>query len=250
LTGPLGPAIILNVFKTRTAKGGETRDRIFDAALTLFREHGFDATTMRAVAAVADQSLGAAYHYFRSKESIVLAYYDHVQDEHAVRVADILHRTPKLRDRIAGVMHSKLDILSDDRRLLGALLRYTGDPSHPLSFLGRGTRDLQRRSMTLFRDALQGERLPTDLMALTPTLLWAMHMGLLLYFLYDDSPRQRQTRALTDGATDFFVRALTLGKLPVMRPFRRGISSLLEQAGLLGLDLPTADAPTIAREES
>src|SRR5262252_6350785 len=75
------------MFKTITAKGEDTRDRIYNAALTLFRQRGFDATTMRDVAAAAGMSLGAAYHYFPSKDAIVLAYYDHISREHARRVA-------------------------------------------------------------------------------------------------------------------------------------------------------------------
>src|SRR6476469_10656324 len=75
------------MFKTVTSKGEDTRDRIYNAALALFRERGFDATTMRDVAAAAGMSLGAAYHYFPSKDAIVLAYYDRVSREHARRVA-------------------------------------------------------------------------------------------------------------------------------------------------------------------
>ena len=45
--------------------GGE---RIVDAALQLFRDRGFDQTTMRDIAAEADVATGAAYYYFRSKE--------------------------------------------------------------------------------------------------------------------------------------------------------------------------------------
>lgn len=221
------------MFKIKTAKGEETRDRIFAAALRLFREQGFENTTMRDVAAAAGQSLGAAYHYFPSKDAIVLAYYDRVQDEHARRVRAMLLKESPLRETLAGALYAKLDILVEDRPLMGALLRYTGDPSHPLSFLGKGTRDLQLRSMGLFRETLARERLPDDLRLALPTILWAMHMGLLLYFLYDDSPRQRRTRALTDGAIDLFVRALTLTRLPVLRPFRRAVWQLLEQADLL-----------------
>lgn len=221
------------MFKTKTVKGEETRNRIFDAALRLFREQGFEETTMRDVAATSGQSLGAAYHYFPSKEAIVRAYYDGVQDEHARRVRETLQQQSGLRETLAGAFHAKLDILADDRPLMGALLRYTGDPTHPLSFLGKGARDLQLRSMALFRDAVARERLPTDIQYVLPTLLWAMHMGLLLYFLYDDSPRQRRTRALTDGAIELFLRALSVARLPVLRPIRRSVSQLLDEAGLL-----------------
>jgi len=229
-------ASILNVFKTKTAKGEDTQSRIFEAALRLFRANGFEATTMRDVAAAAAQSLGAAYHYFPSKDAIVLAYYGRVHDEHVRRAREVFAGAARLTDRLRAVFHTKLDILHDDRPLMGALLRYTGDPSHPLSFLGRGTRDLQLRSMALFREAVEGERLPPDVYALVPTLLWALQMGLLLYFLYDESPRQQRTRALTDGAIDLFVRALAIARLPVLRPVRRGVSKLLEEARLIATE--------------
>ena len=69
----------------KSSKGEETRARILDAALQLFRENGFDRTGMRDVAERAGMSLGAAYHYFGSKDAIVFAYYEDVQREHERR---------------------------------------------------------------------------------------------------------------------------------------------------------------------
>ena len=221
------------MFKTKTPKGAGTQAHFLNVALRLFRTRGFDHTTMRDIAGAADRSLGAAYHYFPSKDAIVLAYYAQVQDEHARRVAPAVAGKASLRDRLAVAFHSKLDILGDDRPLMGALLRYTGDPAHPLSFLGPRTRGLQLCSMGVFAEAVAAERLSADLRALTPLFLWAMHMGLLLYFLYDESPGQHRTRRLTDGAIDLFVRALALGKLPMLRPVTRAVAKLLDQAGLL-----------------
>src|SRR3954469_8370829 len=138
------------MFNSATTKGAETRARILTTALALFRERGFEATTMRDVARASGMSLGAAYHYFPSKDAIVLAYYHQVEQEHAARVAKSLQRASSLGDRLAVPFHTKLDIVTGDRPLLGALLRYTGQPSHPLSFLGKGTRDIQLHSMALF----------------------------------------------------------------------------------------------------
>lgn len=228
------------MFKNKTSKGEETGGRILNTALGLFRSRGFEQTTMREIAAESGLSLGAAYHYFASKEAIVLAYYERVQEAHAARVREVMARTPlqTLQERIADAMHAKLDILQDDRPLMGALLRYTGEPTHPLSFLGAATRGLQLRSMATFADTVSGERFPADLAQLVPVTLWAMHMGLLLYFLYDDSLKQRRTRQLTDGAVELFARSLTLVKLPILRPVRKRVSTLLTDAGLV----PDADA--------
>jgi AcrR family transcriptional regulator len=42
-------------------RSARTRSAIIDAALTLFREKGYDATTMRAIASSAGVSVGNAY---------------------------------------------------------------------------------------------------------------------------------------------------------------------------------------------
>jgi AcrR family transcriptional regulator len=58
-----------------TPKAVQTRLHILDTALELFATQGYDATTMREIAAAADCSLGLAYRYFASKEEMVLALY-------------------------------------------------------------------------------------------------------------------------------------------------------------------------------
>ncbi len=65
-----------------------TEALILQAALELFRERGFEVTTMRNIAQAAKVATGAAYYYFPSKEAIVLAYYDQVQRRHAEKVRE------------------------------------------------------------------------------------------------------------------------------------------------------------------
>src|SRR5208283_5867449 len=88
----------------------DTKDKIFKAALALFRRRGFDKTTMRDVAKAAKVALGGAYYYFPSKEAIVLAYYEKQQVEHAIRARAAMVEAHSVRDRIAAVMHTKLDV--------------------------------------------------------------------------------------------------------------------------------------------
>lgn len=49
----------------------ETRDRILDAAETLFVEHGIEATSMRMIARLAQANLAAANYHFGSKEALI-----------------------------------------------------------------------------------------------------------------------------------------------------------------------------------
>jgi AcrR family transcriptional regulator len=224
----------------RRAAGEETRRVILDTALALFRERGFEETTIRDIAGAAGLSLGAAYYYFKSKEAIVGAYYDYVQREHLARSRDAFAAGGDLRGRLRAALHAKIDIMQEDRRLLRALFRYGGDPEHALSWFGPATRDQRRLSIDVFEEALAGERLPDDVREAAPTLLWTLHMGVLLYFLYDESPRQRRTRNLIDAAVDFVVDVRRLATSPLLRPIRRRVMNILREAGLIAAPAGTA----------
>lgn len=237
----------LNMFRTATPyrRSADTRSRILHSALATFRKAGLDAATMRQISRDAGVALGAAYYYFPSKEAIVQAFYDDVQEQHRQRVAAALSEgSLDLEARLRVAFHAKLDILQGDRKLLGALFRYTGEPDHPLSALGNGTRQNRDQSTAVFALAIGVEKLPDDIRSLLPTALWALHMGILLYFIYDNSFNQERTRKLVDGALSLLVRLLALAKFPLLKPFRGSLFSLLRDAGLF----PSAPLPTEFRE--
>jgi AcrR family transcriptional regulator len=216
-----------------TDKGEQTRRHIFETALELFREVGFDAATMQQVATRANVVKSAAYYYFPSKEAIILAYYEAVQSEQERMCGELFARDRDLKTRLAAAMHSKFDLASKDRKLLGVVFRYTGEPDHPLSCLGKATAPMRRRATEVFRQAISQERLPKDLEQLLPLALWSLQMGLLIMFLYDDSPGQQRTRSLADGALQLTLKLLSLAKLAVLRPIRSKVLALLRDADLL-----------------
>jgi AcrR family transcriptional regulator len=211
-----------------------TRRQILDTALELFRERGFEETTIRDIASRSGLSLGAAYYYFKSKEAIVGAYYEYVQQEHVARTRDAFAAGGDLRARLCSALHAKIDIVKDDRRLLRALFRYGGDPDHALSWFGPATREQRKLSMGVFEEALAGEKLPEDVREAAPTLLWTLHMGILLFFLFDNSPGQKRTRNLIDASVDFVVDVRRIATSPLLRPMRRRVVSILRGADLLG----------------
>jgi AcrR family transcriptional regulator len=244
----------LNMFKQAISKPKrpETRALILSTALQVFRERGLEASTMRDLAASAKISLGAAYYYFPSKEAIIQAYYDDVQTEHARRMAAVLQDSHlDLNARLRAAFQTKLDILQGDRKLMGALFRFAGEPEHPLSFLGPGTRQNRQQSLDVFIAAIGDEHLPADIALLLPTALWALHMGVLLFFIYDDSPQQQCTRKLVDSSITLLTRLLTLVKLPILKPVRGSVLSILRDAGLVSEgNVSEASAKTSDIEEA
>src|SRR6266404_3481041 len=113
-------------------KSDETRVRILEAAVALFRRRGFDAATMREIAAEAGVATGAAYYYFDSKDAIVLAFYDRAQREMEPLVERALAGARDFEERLRALIAVKLEYFAPDRALLGALAGHA-DPEHPLS---------------------------------------------------------------------------------------------------------------------
>lgn len=71
-----------------------------------------------------------------------------------------------------------------------------------MSWFGPATKAQRQVRVALFAESLEGERLPADVREVAPTLLWALHKGVLLYFVHDSSPDQRRTRLLIDAVVD------------------------------------------------
>jgi AcrR family transcriptional regulator len=57
-------------------KRARTRDRLIEAAATLFAQHGLSRTTLAQVANHAEMTTGAIYGNFRNKEELILAVFE------------------------------------------------------------------------------------------------------------------------------------------------------------------------------
>jgi AcrR family transcriptional regulator len=218
-------------------KSDKTRALLFRVALDLFRRKGFDAATMRDIAAEAQLAPGAAYYYFPGKDAIVMDYYNQTVEEHERRVRAGLPQATTLRERLTLIMQTKLDLLHEDRPLLQGLFRFAGNPGHPLSVFDPRTRAQREKSIALFRTVVEPDELPEDLRQLLPPALWALHMAIILYFVHDDSPGQERSRRLVDGAMAILAQMVTLTSAPLvqslLKPLRARILDLLRDAQLL-----------------
>jgi AcrR family transcriptional regulator len=201
-TGPLTP------------KGERTREHLLDTALRLFTAEGYEGTTMRDIAAAADCSLGLTYRYFARKEDLVLALYARLEQEFAPYV-DTLPRA-RLAERFAQTMRAKFAHVAPYREALGALAGAALNPRSDVAVLGDTTIDMRRRVSGVFLAVVSGatdaprERQAQDL----ATVLYGMHLALLLFWLYDRSPNQRATEELLSLACDVLSLARRLLRLP------------------------------------
>jgi AcrR family transcriptional regulator len=214
-----------------TEKGQLTRTNILGSALQLFRDKGFEATTMRDVANHARVALGAAYYYFDSKDAIVMGFYERAQEHLAPLLDQSLANANGLHDRLRGIIQAKFDYFAADRKLMGSLSAHI-DPHHPLSPFSDETRTIRDQDIEFFSRAVEGGkvRIPEDLKLHLPRLLWLYQMGLILFWVYDSSANQERTLKLFDKSLAMVVALIKLSAFPLLRPVRRLAIGLLEIA--------------------
>jgi AcrR family transcriptional regulator len=221
----------LVTMKTRpTPRAEDTRRRIYDAALKLFREKGFEPTTMRDIAAKAGVALGAAYYYFSAKEAIVLAFYQEMQESSQDAILEAMAGHKKLKDRIRCVLEKRLELLAPNRKFCDALFRHAPDTSDPLSPFSAETRPIREKAIDHLRVAVEGSdvKVPGDLKSQLPYLLWLYQMAIILFWLYDRSPHQERTEKLIEKSLGLLVNLLRLSGLPLMKPLRKAALELME----------------------
>jgi AcrR family transcriptional regulator len=212
-----------------TPKSEATRRRILAAALSVFRERGFDAATMREIAAAAGMAVGAAYYHFDSKDALVMAFYEQAQQEMAPELERILAESTTLEQRLRGIIGQKFEYFAPNRSLMGALSAHI-DPKHPLSPFSSATAPIRDRDIAYFQRAVAESKvkLAPSILPYLPRLLWLYQMGLVLFWVYDGSPRQARTGLLFSKTLSMMLLVLKLAGVPLLRPLYRPAGELLK----------------------
>jgi AcrR family transcriptional regulator len=215
-----------------TSRAEDTRRKIYEAAMELFREKGFEETTMRDIAAKAGVALGGAYYYFSSKDAIVLAFYREMQETSTPLVGGALTDKKKLKERIRAVLDQRLKLLAPNRKFCAALFRHAPDGADPLSPFSEESRLIRDAAIEQMRVAIEGGdvKIPADLKPRLPYLLWLYQMALIMFWLYDRSPDQQRTQRLMEKSLGLLVNLLRVSSLPLMKPLRKTALELVEAA--------------------
>jgi AcrR family transcriptional regulator len=218
------------IVQTRvTRRAEDTRRKIYDAALALFREKGFDQTTMRDIAAKAGVALGGTYYYFSSKDAIVLEFYRQMQQASDQPIRESLGGHKELRERIRIVLDHRLELLAPNRNFCAALFRHAPDSADPLSPFSAETLAIRGGAIEHMRLALEGSdaKIPADLKPRLPYLLWLYQMAIIMFWLYDRSPNQEKTQTLLSKSLTLLVNLLRVSTLPFTKPLRKAALDLV-----------------------
>ena len=215
----------------KTPKGEQTKTLILNTALEMLHERGYENTTMRAIAQKAGVSLGNAYHYFGSKDHLIQAFYHQTHDNHLQASLPVLQKETSLKARLLSVIRLKIDTLEPYHEFAGVLFQTAADPHSPLNPFAHAAAPVRRDSIKLFEDLVAGSkaRIPEDLRAELPYLLWLYHMGIILFWIHDSSRKRARTYRLIDQTVDLLDKLISAASNPFMRPVRKRALKLVTE---------------------
>jgi AcrR family transcriptional regulator len=216
----------------QSAQGVAARGRLYDTAIRMISERGYEATTLREIAKEAGVSVGLLYRYFPSKQALIIALYEELSSDFARQAAAM--KPGKWRDRFIFALGTSLRVLQAHRTALRALIPVlVGDPNEGV--FAASTAFSRLRVQRVFEDAVAGsaDAPKPPVAAALGRLLYLVHLGVLLWWLLDKTPKQRATDALV-GLTEQLLpsAALTL-RLPPIRRFVIAMDELIRE-GLFG----------------
>jgi AcrR family transcriptional regulator len=139
----------------RLARGRRSRTRIRAAASALFRERGFDATTLRAIAERAGMGASSIYRHVRTKQELLVLELADLQEEAWSRFRRSDDRGGATLDRVLGFFEAQHALLATDADLTVIALRATTFPDAPVA---RRVLALHDRSIGLLAEILQSGR--------------------------------------------------------------------------------------------
>jgi AcrR family transcriptional regulator len=176
-------------------RGQDVRKRLYDTSIALMAERGYEAATLRDVAAQAGVSAGLLYRYFPSKRAVVMQLYDELS-------ADLVDRAQAMPEgrwakRFMFALTTSLAVLAPHRAVLSALVPVlVGDPAQGL--FAPSTAFSLFRVQGVFVDAvLQATDRPRPQVGeALGRLLYVVHLAVILWWLLDRSRDQVATTKL------------------------------------------------------
>lgn len=151
----------------RLRRGRRSRARIRAAARELFRERGFDAATLRAIAQRAGMGASSIYRHVRSKEELLVEELADLQEEAWARFRNEDDRARPLRERVRRFLDAQHALLAEDRDLTTIALRAT---THPEARVARRVLALHERTVGLLAEVLQTGSLRRDVLVAARTI--------------------------------------------------------------------------------
>jgi len=104
------------------------REAVLKSTLALIKEHGFHGTPMSMIAKHAGVAAGTIYHYFESKDTLIVELYIYVKDKLAIAISKNDDESLPYKDRFFNLMINQFDFYVGNADALTFLEQYVNSP--------------------------------------------------------------------------------------------------------------------------
>ncbi len=122
--------------------------------------------------------------------------------------------------RLLGVLRARVDTMQSEKDFAVDFFRFAADPTSPLSPFSDESAPAREVAIGLYAEAVEGAvglKAPADLREALPELLWLYQMGVVLFWVHDDSAGSAKTYALVDRTVPVVVRLVGLARYRLLR---------------------------------
>ena len=179
-----------------------TQERILKAALDLFSTRGFYETTTRQISRKAGVAEGTLFNYFRSKEDLALYFFEQeVQKAIEWFQAEKELQRAAVVEQLFAVIHRHLDRMAPYEEFIGAVYLRALQPVSKLHPMSLESQSVNLRYLRFIRGILERAEQAEEIPQVGDLGAWAFalfHVGILTYWLHDESRGKERTLALLD----------------------------------------------------
>jgi AcrR family transcriptional regulator len=179
-----------------------TRQRIVQAAVELFKNGGFDATTTRDIARRAGIATGTLFNYFQAKENILAHLVEQALTKARAAFAGQAIEAD-LEEEVFALVAAELRQLRPYRKFLAALL---DTQLSPLMITNGDNSAASLRAPHLeVVTSIARKHGMAELSTFAAQIYWTLYTGVLAFWSADTSPKQEDTFALLDQSLHMFT---------------------------------------------
>lgn len=210
-----------------TAKSERTFLTVLDSATELFQTKGFYATSMRDVSRHSNLALGALYYYCKSKEELVLLFYNRISDQIRASYTRRESKAKTLPDAFCEFMRLKMSKLTKYRKLLSVILKESFDPESNVSPLSSASVSTRDSTTFLFKGMITKFDSSAEDAHESALILWLLHMLILAFWLHDRSPKFDNTEKLLASVSTLLLLSATFLRIPGVKPLTKQLRNCL-----------------------
>ena len=200
----------------------KTRKKIIQTAVHLFIVKGYQNVTMREISRKSKIADATIYKYFKSKEKIIIAYFDLHYDLLIEKIREVEDfNTFNLKEQLQTCFESSLEIFLEDREFIeiafkNAFFNY----GYHVSEVKNLRNKFNQITLEILDSAIEVNEIPEQAMkGLINESLFDYYLGVVMYWLKDDSDNFSNTSQFIDKSLDIVYAILREGLVNKLSDF-------------------------------